>query len=413
MHGQRHSVFRRHLRVSRSGLCAIALCAALGAALSLAAGDAAAARGGQDRIEGFGPFAVGMARAKAEAANPRVKEQDCGEIADGRRCIALKAAVFEEPAVIYAVLDEPGGKVERIVAELAPELTRRRGFRCVRLAEKVFALLVVVYGPDYKQSYDEDRRPLPAVAWDGRREGRLVFEAKCRTSDEGKPRITVIEYYPDGVKPPPVAREMPSAPSVLSVPSAQATRAAPEASNAAAAGAGETVAIAPMIAQPVAPSEPSPDLALIPADGEAPVPLSAPLGAPVGIVEQIAPGAPDTSGSTDANAALAALTRELRVARSTPEAADEPAVPSTQPVLTAEAERRMAFVTESGRDLATPEEMSGDARPGRAFPGGWGDAERSGFTPVETGGWRRSAPVPPAKPWRVRETSALATERGA
>ncbi|MEM9682037.1 MAG: hypothetical protein AAF942_02120, partial [Pseudomonadota bacterium] len=315
MHGDRYSVFRRYLRVSRAGVCALAL----GAILALPVGEADAARGGQERIQGFGPFSIGMPRDKAKAANPRAKEQDCGEIASDRQCVALKAAVFEEPAVIFAVLDETGAKVERIVAELVPELTRRRGFRCVRMAEKVFALLVVVYGPDYKQSYDEDRRPLPAVAWDGQLEGRLVFEAKCKTSDEGKPRITVIEYYPDGVKPPPVAQEAPS------VPAAQATQVPPGPSIDASAPPGEDVAIAPTLAQPAAPSAESSELTLVPADGEAPVPLSAPIG----VVEQIAPGAPDTSGATDANSALAALTRELRIARTTPEPDAAPVAPET------------------------------------------------------------------------------------
>ena len=315
MHGDRYSVFRRYLRVSRAGVRAVAL----GAILALPVGEADAARGGQERIQGFGPFSIGMPRDTAKAANPRAKEQDCGEIASDRQCVALKAAVFEEPAVIFAVLDEAGAKVERIVAELVPELTRRRGFRCVRMAEKVFALLVVVYGPDYKQSYDEDRRPLPAVAWDGQLEGRLVFEAKCKTSDEGKPRITVIEYYPDGVKPPPMAQEAPPAPV------AQATQVPPGPSIDASAPPGEDVAIAPTVAQPAARSAETSELTLVPADGEAPVPLSAPIG----VVEQIAPGAPDTSGATDANSALAALTRELKIARTTPELDSAPVAPET------------------------------------------------------------------------------------
>ncbi len=150
------------------------------------------------KIDGFGPYTIGMPLADARKADPNAEESACGEIAEDRTCLVVKAAVFEEPAVIYAVLDEKRTKVDKIVAKLDPRLSRRRAFRCIRLSEKVFALLVVVYGSKYKQQYDADRRPLPAVAWDGELEGRLIFRANCKSQDEGMPMITVVPRKGEG-----------------------------------------------------------------------------------------------------------------------------------------------------------------------------------------------------------------------
>lgn len=153
---------------------------------------------GPPRIDSFGPYKVGMPLADAKKADPNAKEGACGELAEDRQCLIVKAAVFEEPAVIYAVLDEKGARVDKVIAKLDPKLSRRRAYRCIRLSEKVFALLVVVYGSKYKQQYDANKRPLPAVAWDGELEGRLIFRANCRTQDEGTPLITVIPRKGEG-----------------------------------------------------------------------------------------------------------------------------------------------------------------------------------------------------------------------
>ncbi len=150
------------------------------------------------RIDSFGPYKVGMPLADAKKADPNAKEGACGELAEDRQCLIVKAAVFEEPAVIYAVLDEKREHVDKVIAKLDPKLSRRRAFRCIRLSEKVFALLVVVYGSKYKQQYDANKRPLPAVAWDGELEGRLIFRANCKTQDEGTPLITVVPRKGDG-----------------------------------------------------------------------------------------------------------------------------------------------------------------------------------------------------------------------
>ncbi|MCG8543753.1 MAG: hypothetical protein MJE12_06035, partial [Alphaproteobacteria bacterium] len=152
------------------------------------------------QITGFGPFTIGMTVDEAKTAAPRAKQEDCGEIAEDRQCLAMRAAVFNEPAMLYAVLDEEAKRVGKIVARLNPYRTHRRAFRCVRLSEKVFALLAVVYGSEFKQSYDEERRPLPAVAWDGIREGRLIFETNCQTQDEGAPTITVVPMKQPGAE---------------------------------------------------------------------------------------------------------------------------------------------------------------------------------------------------------------------
>ncbi len=277
--------------------------AAAGAALavlsvSLPSGADAAQRNAA-RIDAFGPYKIGMPLAQARDANKRAKQGACGDVAADRQCLMLDAAVFEEPAVIYAVLDAAGARIERIVAQMDPQLTRRRAYRCVRLSEKVFSLLVVVYGPKYKQSHDENRRPLPAVAWDGAESGRLVFETRCRTPDEGNPRISVIEYYPDGVKPPPVAATPRPAPKVAAAPPAPAT----------------LDATAPVADVPLS----------VQGQGMAPPPHAA----PVGVVEEIQPGTPDTSGALEA-AAMATLTRELAQAKGKVPPSMEPAVQSAE-----------------------------------------------------------------------------------
>ena len=175
------------------------------------------------KINSFGPYQIGMPLEAAQKAHPRGRLGSCGDVAAGRNCVSLQAEVFEEPATIHAVLDEAGIKVDKIVAKLDPLLTRRRAYRCIRLSEKVFALLVVVYGPRYKQSYDQQKRPLPAVAWDGELEGRLVFEANCKTHDEGTPKITVLPHRPDDLADPaPVAKAEPL-PGSVKQPAAPAT----------------------------------------------------------------------------------------------------------------------------------------------------------------------------------------------
>lgn len=153
---------------------------------------------GPPRIDSFGPYKIGMPLADAKKADPNAKEGACGDMAEDRQCLIVKAAVFEEPAVIYAVLDEKRAHVDKVIAKLDPKLSRRRAFRCIRLSEKVFALLVVVYGSKYKQQYDANKRPLPAVAWDGELEGRLIFRANCKTQDEGTPLITVVPRKGEG-----------------------------------------------------------------------------------------------------------------------------------------------------------------------------------------------------------------------
>lgn len=170
------------------------------AVMITAAGNvpAEAAQQAPPKIDSFGPYRVGMPLADAKKADPNAKEGECGELAEDRRCLILKAAVFEEPAVIYAVLDEKRERVDKVIAKLDPTQSHRRAYRCIRLSEKVFALLVVVYGSKYKQQYDENRRPLPAVAWDGELEGRLIFRANCKSQDEGTPLISVVPRRGEG-----------------------------------------------------------------------------------------------------------------------------------------------------------------------------------------------------------------------
>ena len=176
-----------------------AVAAAFAVVITVAGGvPAEAAQRAPPKIDSFGPYKVGMPLADAKKADPNAKEGECGELAEGRRCLIVKAAVFEEPAVIYAVLDEKRERVDKVIAKLDPKLSRRRAYRCIRLSEKVFALLVVVYGSKYKQQYDENRRPLPAVAWDGELEGRLIFRANCKSQDEGTPLITVVPRRGEG-----------------------------------------------------------------------------------------------------------------------------------------------------------------------------------------------------------------------
>ena len=298
--GNRAAVWRlRPFRAPAAGAVLALLSAALAPAVD-------AAQRIVPRIDGFGPYTLGMTAAQARAANKAAKQAACGDIAEGRQCLKVNAAVFEEPAVIYAVLDEAAARVERIVAQLDPQLTQRRAYRCVRLSEKVFALLVVVYGSKYKQSHDENRRPLPAVAWDGEEMGRLVFETRCKTPDQGNPRISVLEYYPDGIKPPPVAEAPQPAPPVAAAP--------PATLDAAATGAAAPLSLDGQGVAPQRPAAEQPSIALAPP----------PRAAPIGVVETIPPGAPDTSGALEADAALAALTRELAHAKGK-------VPPSTQP----------------------------------------------------------------------------------
>ena len=74
--------------------------------LGLFGGPAGAAQGPVPRIDSFGPYKLGMTLDQAKAAHKGGKPGACGDIAAGRQCIVLDAAVFEEPGVIYAVLDE-------------------------------------------------------------------------------------------------------------------------------------------------------------------------------------------------------------------------------------------------------------------------------------------------------------------
>lgn len=185
--------------ITRFRAAETAVAAAFAVMISTASGvPVEAAQRAPPKIDSFGPYKVGMPLADAKKADPNAKEGDCGELAEDRRCLILKAAVFEEPAVIYAVLDEKREHVDKVIAKLDPKLSRRRAYRCIRLSEKVFALLVVVYGSKYKQQYDENRRPLPAVAWDGELEGRLIFRANCKSQDEGTPLITVVPRRGEG-----------------------------------------------------------------------------------------------------------------------------------------------------------------------------------------------------------------------
>jgi len=240
-------------------------------------------------IDGFGPYKLGMPVDEAKAADKGAKPGACGEIAADRQCLVLKAEVFQEPAVLFAVLDPAGARVERIVARLDPQLTRRRAYRCVRLSEKVFALLVVVYGSRYKQSYDQNRKPLPAVAWDGEESGRLVFEAKCRTYEEGNPTIRVVERYPGGKKPPQVAKKK-SSPAPRSP--------AP-------------VAAAPQAAGSVRPPSLDDRRSAAPVDDLPPPPPRV----PVGVVEESALGPLKLGGDRPEADRLARLTRELEQAK--------------------------------------------------------------------------------------------------
>jgi hypothetical protein len=276
--------------------------AALGVAagLVLPGGQPAWAQGQTPRIDNFGPYTLGMTLDQAKAAHPGGKAGACGDVAPDRQCLVLDAAVFEEPGRIFAVLDAAGGKVDRIVAQLDPQLTQRRAYRCVRLAEKVFALLVVVYGPKYKQSYDQNRRPLPAVAWDGEQYGRLVFESKCRNADEGNPRISLVDFVPEGGERPKIA-EKPAAPPAPAI--AAADRSLPV----------DTAAVRPQASGAPA------SLAIAPAGAEAPPPLSA----PVGVVEQVRPGAEAAA----AQAAQAALATELALAKGKGPEPETPAPP--------------------------------------------------------------------------------------
>jgi hypothetical protein len=288
--------------------CLYRSASAAAVALSLAGGPAGAAQTLVPRIDSFGPYKLGMTLDQAKAAHKGGKSAPCGEIAADRQCIILGAAVFDEPGVIYAVLDASGGKVERIVVQLDPQLTRRRSYRCVRLAEKVFSLLAVVYGSKYKQSYDQNRKPLPAVAWDGALSGRLIFETRCRSADEGDPRIIVVEHHPEGIEPPKVAET--TAPKVATIPLPPAL-AVPSAVVAAPAASGPPAAI----------SAAAPDGAGR-RDAEAPVPARAPIG----VVEEIKP---ETNGAAASHGATAALTRELVQAKA--QAADKLAPPASAP----------------------------------------------------------------------------------
>jgi hypothetical protein len=299
-----------------------AVAVAVALSLELMGTPAGAAQMLVPRIDSFGPYKLGMTLDQAKAAHKGGKPASCGDIAADRQCIVLDAAVFDEPGVIYAVLDASGAKVERIVAQLDPQLTQRRAYRCVRLAEKVFSLLAVVYGSKFKQSYDQNRRPLPAVAWDGELYGRLIFETKCRSAEEGNPRISIVGYQPEGVDPAKVAEAakpkepVPTLPlpPALAVPSAAGAPAplpidAPPANSQAVAGLPASISLAAPDGSTRAPIAP-----------EAPVPARAPIG----VVEEIRP---DTSGAVMPGGAMAALTRELAQAKG--KALETPAPPAT------------------------------------------------------------------------------------
>ena len=339
----RGAALRRSGKISagRVRLCSGATAAVAVALLGFPAG---AAQMLVPRIDSFGPYKLGMTLDQAKAAHKGGKLGACGEIAADRQCLVLDAAVFDEPGVIYAVLDAAGAKVERIVAQLDPQLTQRRAYRCVRLSEKVFALLAVVYGSKYKQSYDQNRRPLPAVAWDGEISGRLIFETKCRTADEGNPRISVVAHQPEGVEPPKVAEQaapkpaapMLAAPAPGALPPGNALPPAlsPALSTALSTATPTAQASAPVAAAPAAPREDGPlsiDAPGINPQAVAELPASislaepegagratlgpeapAPARAPVGVVEEIRP---DTSGAVAADAAMARLARELAQAK--------------------------------------------------------------------------------------------------
>jgi hypothetical protein len=410
-----------------SGTLRGAVSAAVAAGLVLPAGSPVyAAERVVPVIDGFGPYKIGMTLDQAKAADRGGKPGPCGAIAESRQCLVLKAEVFQEPAVLYAVLDPAAARVERVVARLDPQLTRRRAYRCVRLTEKVFALLVVVYGPRYKQRYDRNRKPLPAVAWDGEESGRLIFEAKCRTHDEGNPLIRVVERYPDGKKPPQVA----------------AKKAAPQASAQASAQAG--VDLPP-----------------------------APPKVPVGVVEQAPLEAPAITTNTDTDDRMARLARELEHAtgkeqeqpprRDLPPSSEDrrapavesgpktvrtaaltttdvrppdyseayeppeptdleapepfampeeeemfrrqrdgaPTVVATAPAAQGEAAKAVRIEAPDFTEPASPADADAETAPATtARVQGWTNAENSGFSPVMTGGWRHRAPVPPARPWR-------------
>ncbi|MPY75530.1 MAG: hypothetical protein GEU87_14855 [Alphaproteobacteria bacterium] len=337
-------------------------CGAIAAvAVALLGFPAGAAQMLVPRIDSFGPYKLGMTLEQAKAAHKGGRLGACGDIAADRQCLVLDAAVFDEPGVIYAVLDPAGAKVERIVAQLDPQRTQRRAYRCVRLSEKVFALLAVVYGSKFKQSYDENRRPLPAVAWDGEISGRLIFETKCRTADEGKPRISIVAHQPEGVEPPKVAEraEPKSAAPMLAAPTPGALppgNALPPALSPALSTAPSTAlptapptaqasapASAPVAAAPTAPREDGPlsiDAPAINPQSVAELPASislaepegagrstlgpeapAPARAPISVVEEIRP---DTSGAVAADADMARLARELAQAKGKAPAASIP-----------------------------------------------------------------------------------------
>lgn len=336
-------------------------CGAIAAvAVALLGFPAGAAQMLVPRIDSFGPYKLGMTLEQAKAAHKGGKLGACGDVAADRQCLVLDAAVFDEPGVIYAVLDAAGAKVERIVAQLDPQLTQRRAYRCVRLSEKVFALLAVVYGSKFKQSYDQNRRPLPAVAWDGEISGRLIFETKCRTADEGNPRISIVAHQPEGVEPPKVAEQaaptpaapMLAAPMPGALPPGNALPAAlsPALSTAPSTAQTSAPASAPVAAAPTAPREDGPlsidapainpqSVAELPASislaepegagrstlgPEAPVPARAPIG----VVEEIRP---DTSGAVAADAAMVTLARELAQAKGKEPAASAPAQAEAAP----------------------------------------------------------------------------------
>lgn len=345
----------------RARLCCGAIAAVAVALLGFPAG---AAQMLVPRIDSFGPYKLGMTLEQAKAAHKGGKLGACGDVAADRQCVILDAAVFDEPGVIYAVLDPAGAKVERIVAQLDPQLTQRRAYRCVRLSEKVFALLAVVYGSKFKQSYDQNRRPLPAVAWDGEISGRLIFETKCRTVDEGNPRISIVAHQPEGVEPPKVAEQaaptpaapMLAAPTPGALPPGNALPAAlsPALSTAPSTATPTAQASAPasalVAAAPAAPREDGPlsidapginpqavadlpaSISLAEPEGagratlgpEAPVPARAPIG----VVEEIRP---DTSGAVAADAAMVTLARELAQAKGKEPAASAPAQAEAAP----------------------------------------------------------------------------------
>jgi ribonuclease E len=146
-----------------------------------------------------------------------------------------------------------------------------------------------------------------------------------------------------------------------------------------------------------------------------------------------APGAsaadrsPSPRRSPAHDTAAAAPTSLLSVARDAP-VRRAPETPTRQPQA-AKPETAVARTEEAGSPPAeksapaaapaadaAPVETKGPATPvapNAATMPSWSMAAERGFAPVQSGGWRYRAPVPPAKPWRERaEAPESATSGG-